>query len=108
MALRQAASGQRRQAVSGNAVIQKLHRMRDETGGIRDRGIVGGLEGGIDSRKAERRRVQAAASTGDRSHREVVVVYVGVLVRGRISGAIVVNRAIVGADLNRMPSPDPG
>src|ERR1700687_3842733 len=108
MTLRQAAGGQRGEIVSGNAVIQKLHRVRDEAGGIGDRGIVGGLEGGIDGRKAERPGVQAAARSGNRPHREKVVVHIGVLVRRRIGGAIVVYRAIVGADLNRMPSLNQG
>jgi len=104
MTLRQAAGGQRREVVSGNAIIQKLHRVRNEAGDIRNRGVVGGLKGGIDGRKAERPGIQAAARSGNRSHREVVVVHIGVLVRRRIGGAIVVYRAIVGADLNRMPS----
>src|SRR6266851_5453696 len=104
MALRQAVGAQRRQVVSGNAVIQKLHRMRDETCGIGDRGIVRGLEGGVDGREVESRGIQAAAGTGNRSYCEEVVVHIRVLVRRRIGGAIVVDRAIIDAYLHRMSS----
>src|SRR5260370_302585 len=78
--------------------------MRDEVRDIGNRGVVSGFERGIDGRKRKRGRVQAAAGAGDRSHGEEVRGYVGVLVGGGISGAVVEYRAIVRADLNRMLS----
>src|ERR1700693_3171317 len=108
MAGGEGARRKRIQIVAGYSVVQKFHGMSDKTGGIRNGGIVSRLKGSIDSRKSERSWVQAAARTGDRSHGKKVEGDVSGFVGGGVRSAVVENRAIISARLNRMLPFHPG